>query len=228
MSIKPKFAGLFGLAAVAALLVMAVGASTAFAFPEFKSSTGKFPVPFKGTGGAAKFESSGKNTVTCEKSKSTGEVKEAISALVTITYEGKCELKGIVTEACPSITTKSLLVMPVIDLPGGKPALLFSAHEGAVAEFTCTGSNKVKVKVTGSIVCLTEPTGKFVKEGTVTCKKGAAAGSQEDEESENAAKEKTINFLEAESTLGIFKLKEKDSQETTEKVTYETAEVEIT
>jgi len=225
MSIKPKFAGLFGLAAVAALLAMSVGASAAFAFPEFKAS--KFPVEFKGTGGTATFESTGKNTVTCEKSESTGKVESAISVLVDIVYSGKCTLKAVtpitVTEECPSIKTKSLLIMPVFILPSLRVGLLISAQagEGAIAEFTCSGSDKVKVKVTGSVICLPTPVGKPVTAGEVICKKVAGKpGVQEFTESENSAKEKTLNHLTAESTLGIFKTSETDSQETTEKVEY--------
>ncbi|MGA8353830.1 MAG: hypothetical protein WB698_06660 [Solirubrobacteraceae bacterium] len=224
MSIKPKFAGLFGLAAVTALLVMAVGASGASAFSEFKAA--KFPVAFTGTGGTATFESENKNVVTCEKSASTGSVKSAISATVIITYSGKCQLKAEsplkFTESCPTITTTELLIMPV-QLLNGKASLLIaslSGPTGTIAKFTCTGEHKVEVTVTGSVICGNSPIGVSSKTGTVTCKKGTKAGEQEFTESENSAKEKTKNVLTATSTLGIFKVSEKDSQETTEAVTY--------
>ncbi len=219
--------GVLALAAAAAMLVaVAAGAS------EWKTT--KFPVSFNGSGlGLYKFESEHLNVVSCEKSKTEGSFESSTSEKVTITHEGKCELKVEsplkFSEACPTITTKELNVKPISKLNGGtKTGLLFSAVSGPIAEFTCTGSNKTALKITGSVLCESNPIGKLSTTSTITCKKGAKHDEQEFTSGENEqTKTKVTDGLTAESTLGIFKITEKDSQETTEDVTY-SAEIEQT
>jgi hypothetical protein len=222
--------GVLALAAVAAMLVAAVGTSAAGA-SEFKTTGAP---TFLGEGlGAATFLSSGLNVVTCEKSHSKGSIENSSLAKVIVTYFGKCELHAETplkfTEACPTITTKELDIKPISKLNGGtKTGLLFAALSGTIATFTCTGSNKVEVKVTGSVLCESTPIGKLSFTGKVICKKGAKHGEQEFTSGENTQQKHTVtDELMAESTLGIFKTSEKDSQETTEDVTY-SAEVEQT
>jgi hypothetical protein len=223
-----RMIGVLALAAAAAMLVVAaVGTSAASAAAGFKTHSGSFPVEFLGEGlGVSTFESSGKNTVTCENSHSKGKVLSGTLASVTITYLNKCELKGTVTEACPTITTKELLLTPLSNLnPGSttKLGLLVLAKSGVIAEFTCTGSGKTVVKVTGAVVCESTPGGVEVTQGKVICKKGSKAGEQEFTSGTGPTGATLGGTLTAEATLGFFKLSEKDSQTTTEDVTYKEA-----
>jgi hypothetical protein len=216
--------GALALVAVAAMFVAAAAGAS-----EFKTS--KFPVSFKGVGlGLNLFQSENNNLIMCNKSSSTGTLESATLAKVTVTYE-TCELKAVspisVSEACPNITTKELDIKPISKLnKGTKTGLLFAAVSGAIAEFTCSGGDKVKVKVTGSVLCESTPIGPpAVTEGKVSCKKKAGVnGEQEFTEGENTQSKTTVkDALTAESTLSIFKVTEKDSQETTEDVTYSAA-----
>jgi hypothetical protein len=224
MRIKPKFARLFGLTAAAALLAMAVGAS-AYASAGFKTHSGTFPVEFLGEGGAYRFESAGKDTVTCENSHSKGSIVSSTLAKVTITYLNKCELKGIISETCPTITTKELLITPLDALNGGaKLGWLFVPRSGTeLANFTCTGSGKTNVKITKAVVCESTPGGVMVTKGQVICRKGSSAGEQQFTSGTSPTGAVLVGTLTAEATLGFFKITEKDSQETTENVTYKEA-----
>lgn len=222
LQLKRMIGALVLAAAAAMLLASAAGAS------EFKAN--KFPVEFKGTGlGLNLFQSANNNLVMCNKSSSTGSVTSATLAKVIVTYEG-CELKAVspitVNEACPTITTKELDIKPISKLnKGEKTGLLLSALAGGnIAEFTCSGGDKVNVKVSGSILCESTPIEKAVTEGMISCKKKAGVnGEQEFTEYENSAKETIKDGLTAESTLSIFKVSEKDSQETLEDVVYKEA-----
>jgi len=230
MRLKMKqMVGVLALAAAAAMLVAAMAGAS-----EFK--TAKFPVSFHSLGlGLSTFQSENNNTVVCHHSLATGTLESATSAKATVTYSVGCELKAEsplkFSEACPTITTKELNIKPIAKLNGGtKTGLLFSAATAGatIATFTCSGSNKTEVKVTGSVLCESNPIGKLSSTGTITCKKGAKAGEQEFTSGENEQSKTTVkDGLTAESTLGIFKVTEKDSQETTEDVTYG-AEVEQT
>jgi hypothetical protein len=219
-----------GIALVAVFAMSAVVASAAFGASEFKTKT--FPVTFTGKGTDPEFESAGKNIVKCEKSESTGKVTGATAAEVAVTYSGNCELKAEtplkITEKCPTIKTTALATEPVEKLnKSTKTGLDIKAKSGAIAEFTCEGSDKVKVKVTGSVICESTPIGKKATKGEIICKQTATPGEQEFTEATNSKKEVFKDSLEAESTLSIFKLKEKDAQITTEAVSY-SAEIEQT
>jgi hypothetical protein len=224
MRIKLKLMGLFGLVAVAALLAMAIGAFAAGA-SEFKTQSGMFPVSFLGEGlGLSTFLSSGLNSVTCQHSHSKGEVISSTLVKETITYLTGCEV-GPTKLTCPTITTKELLVTPLDKLNGGtKLGLLVLPKSGTIiAEFECTGSSKVKVEVSGAVICEGTPGGKLVAQGKVICKAGATHGSQEFTSGTDPTGKTVGGSLTATSTLGIFKISEKDSQATTEDVAYSAA-----
>jgi hypothetical protein len=126
-------------------------------------------------------------------------------------------------EACPTITTNKLDVVPLSKLNGitGKTGLLilpFARSE--IASFTCSGSNKTEVKVKGSVICESTPIGSIFTKGKVICKAGTVHGTQEFS-SGTAPSGNTVSAgLIAESTLSIFKITEKDSQTTTEDLEY--------
>jgi hypothetical protein len=228
--------GVLGLAAVAAMLVAAMGASSAYAKPEFKTHSGNFPVKFLGEGlGLSTFLSEGLNSVTCHHSHSTGEVKSPTDAKVVILYLTGCELtvekeplNQKFKEGCPDIKTLDLLIEPLSNLKdvGGNTTKLGLLIQAAVAgqpiaEFECKGHSNIKVKVTGSVVCESTPGGVPVKEGQVICKEGGAKhGTQLFTSGENSTGAIVGSGLIAESNAGIFTFKEVDSQTTTEDVTY--------
>ncbi len=221
-----RMIGVLMLAAMAAMLVAAMGATSAYAKPEFKTS-GTFPVSFLGEGlGKATFLSEGLNSVTCNDSHSKGSVLNSTLASVTITYLGDCLLKGTLSNSCPTITTNELLLTPLSNLNSGtKLGLLVLPKSGTeLASFTC-GSASIKVK--GGVVCESTPGGKLVLAGKVICKAGAKHGEQEFTSGEGPTGSIFTTSLTAESTVSFFKITEKDSQETTEDVTY-TAQVEQT
>jgi hypothetical protein len=232
MRIKLTFAGLFGLAAVAALLAMAVWASAAGA-SEFKTSS--FPVSFLGEGlGLSTFKSENDNLVVCHNSHSKGSIESTTLAKATITYLTSCELTAKTPlsfkEACPTITTKELDIKPVSQLNGGtSTGLLFTAASGTeLAKFTCSGSNKVELKIKGSIICESTPIGSAVTRGQVICKQeGNEEGAQEFTTATYQESTTVVGEPSAESTLGIFKATEQDSQTTAEDIAYAAA-VELT
>lgn len=220
-----------GLCLVAVFALSAVAASSAFGASEFK--TKEFPVEFTGKGGKATFETEKGNIVTCENSASKGKVTGKFAAEATITYSGNCKLKAVsplkIEEECPTIETKPLAVEPVEKLNGGtKTGLDFKGKTSTtIAEFTCTGKEKVKIKVTGSVICASEPIGAPSKIGKVICK--GAKGVQEFTTATNSEGKAFEDSLKAESTKGIFKVEEKDAQTTTEELEYlKGAEVEQT
>jgi hypothetical protein len=235
MRIKLKFAGLFGFAAVVALMAIAVAASAAGA-SEFKTN-GTFPVSALGEGlGASTFLSEGLNAVTCENSHSKGQVENPQKAKVTITYLGKCELIveksaiGKFKEACPNITTNELNIVPLAKLNGGSKlgVLVLPASGTELAKFTCTGSNKVEIKVKGGVICETAPAGIMSKVGGVACMEKGIHGAQEYTSGENPSGATVKTSLTAESKLSIFTVTEKDAQTTFEDVEYTNGEVEQT
>ncbi|HEX3435111.1 MAG TPA: hypothetical protein VHT25_13745 [Solirubrobacteraceae bacterium] len=214
---------LLGLASVA-LIVMAVSASSAFGFSEFNAAGKANPagITTKGAGGKAFFESVGGNKVECEKSASTGKFVSHTEAVVEkLEYSGNCKLSGTISAKCPTISIKELKVTPGTN--AGKPVDWFQPKVGTtMAEFTCEST---KVKVIGSVICLNKKPTLGLK-GEVECKQ-TAKGKQEFKEGEFLGKTETGKFLEAEATLGFFKLKEEDAQNTTEVIT-SSAEVEQT
>lgn len=218
-----RMIGVLMLAATAAMLVAAMGATSAYAKPEFKAPGG-FPVTFTGEGGLAKFLGSKLNEVLCHKSSSTGEVTSSTDAKVTITYLNGCEVKGTVNEACPTITTKELLIVPLSNLNLGKALglLVLPVTGTLIAAFTCSGGSKVEVDVTGKIVCESTPGGLLVTKGETICREGAKHGEQQFTNGENS--QGTTMFggsLTATSTvLKFFETTEPDAQVTTEVVTY--------
>ncbi len=227
MRIKPKFAGLFWLTAVVALLAIAVGTSTADA-SEFKAPGG-FPVTLLGEGvGLSTFLSEGLNSVTCHNSHSKGSVTSSTDIKATITYLTGCELVvekssiGKFKEACPTITTKELLIVPLSKLNEGiKTGLLVLPATGTeLAAFTCTGSNKAEVKVKGSVICEPTPIDTKITKGKNICKAATPHGTQEFTLGTNPSGTIVKAGLTTETTIVGFKTTEKDSQETTENVTY--------
>jgi hypothetical protein len=229
MRIKLRLAGLFGLTAVAALLAMAVCAAAAGA-STFRSQSGSFPVSFLGEGlGEPTFLSEKLNSVKCHNSHSSGSVEGTSLAKVLILYLTGCELNAEsplkFKETCPSIMTKELFIRPLSKVggTGTTTGVLVTATSGNIAEFTCTGSNKASVKVSGSVICESSPVGKLVTQGKIICKAGATHGSQELTKGELPSGASVTAGLTAESTLGIFKVTEKDSQTATEDVTYKEA-----
>jgi hypothetical protein len=207
-----------------ALSVMAMSASSAFGFSEFNGPAKANPAGTKitGVGGKAFFESAGGNKVECEKSKSKGEfLSHTEGKVTTLEYEGNCKLSGTVNSTCPTIPIKELKVTPGHN--GTSKVLWFQPKVGTtLAEFTC---GSTKVKVTGSVICLNKKPALGLK-SEAECKQ-SAKGKQEFKEGEFLGKTETGKFLEAEATLGFFKLKEEDAQNTTEVLTA-TAEVEQT
>jgi hypothetical protein len=215
---------IINLALMAVFAVSAVGASAAFAVSEFKATS--FPVTFTGKGdGLSRFETPSGSTVTCEASSSFGKVLSAFDVDVKITYS-ICSLKATspigVTDTCPNVLTKLLLITPVDKLGGGtKTGVLVAAvGGGAITSFTCTGTSTVEVVVKGSVICESQPIGVSTLKGVVACRQGASLGEQEFKTATNRNGLVTEDFLEAESTLSIFKIKEKDAQITQELITY--------
>lgn len=219
-----RIIGVLGLAAMAAMLVTAMGATSAYAKPEFAvKATEKFPVTFKGEGGLAKFLGSKLNQVLCHDSTSTGEVTSSTDAKVTILYLSGCETKGAVNETCPDIKTNELLIVPLSNLNlGTKLGLLVLAAKAGetIATFKCNGGTEVKV--TGSVVCESTPGGLLVTKGQVICKEGTKHGEQEFKSGEDSLGSTMVggSLIAEAKVFEFFKEKEPDSQETTEKVTY--------
>ena len=207
--------------AVAMLLVMAIGASAAFARSEFKFSS--FPDNFEGKGGRVTIEAEHGSTVTCEKSETKGKMTGFTLLEVAVTYSGNCELKSAefeFTEKCPTITSSVLLVETVDKLnKGTKAGLYYKPKSGAIAEFTCEGSHKVKVKVTGSVICESTPIAKATTKLEVICKRTAKAGEQEFTEATNSSGKVFTAFLKAEG-FPVFGPEEKDALITTEVLTF--------
>lgn len=209
---------------VAALLVMAVGASAAFARSEFKWT--KTPLSFTGKAGAVTLESESGAVVTCEKSSSVGDLGSATKLEMGVTYEGNCKLvdtNGAINESCPTTTTKELVVEPGEKLGGGtKVGLYFKPASGdVIAEFHC---GSAEVKVMGSFACESTPIGTIVTNLGVLCQK---TGSGEQEFKTIEIDGKTVNAeLKMEST-GIFKVVEKVALVSTETLTF-SSEIEQT
>lgn len=219
-----RMIGVLGLAAMAAMLVAAMGATSAYAKPEFKTSG--FPVEFLGEGlGKSTFLSENSNSVTCNNSHSKGSVESATLAKVTILYLNSCLLDGAIKEPCPDIKTNELLITPLSNLNGGKALglLILPVSGTELAKFTCEGSTRVEVKVKGAVVCESTPGGRLVTEGQVVCKGVNPPGSQEFTSGEGPTGSKLGGTLTAESKAGFFKFSEKDSQTTIEDVTYKAA-----
>jgi hypothetical protein len=223
-----RMTGVLVLAA-AAMLVAAMGTSAAGA-SEWKTSGG-FPVAFLAEGlGNSTFLSESLNSVSCKNSHSKGEVRSATLVKVLITYLTGCELVAVTPlvfkEACPTITTKELDVVPLSKLNGGtKTGLLVLPAAGTeLANFTCSGGNKIAIKFTGSVIAESTPVGMLVTQSKVIYKALATKhGAQEFTSGTNPQGTVVKAGLKAESTLGIFKLTESDSLESTRDVIYSQA-----
>jgi hypothetical protein len=217
-----RMIGVLGLAAMAAMLVAAMGATSAYAKAEFKAAS--FPVEFLGEGlGLSRLLSENLNLVLCHMSSSTGSVETSLLAKVTITYLTGCELKGTVNESCPTITTNELLIHPLSKLNGGtKLGLLFLPKSGTeLAKFTC---GSVTIKVKRGVICESTPGGRPVLQGKVICKANPGKhGFQEFTSGTGPLGGVLTTSLEAESTIIFFKGGEPVAQETTEDVTYKIA-----
>jgi hypothetical protein len=218
-----------GLCLVAVFALSAVAASAAFgaesAFLNSKKEGPTSSTTSKGKGvGVSFFEGSGGGKVECEKSASEGHFVGELEARVTkLEYSGNCKLtSSIANESCPTIKINELKVLPGTEVGNEKVRLeVFLPVSGSVmTEFTC---GSVKVKVTGGVVCQNKNP-KLGLKTEIECK--GSKGVQEFTKAIVNGKEET-DSLEAESSLSIFKLKEKDAQNTTEEVT-SSAEVEQT
>jgi hypothetical protein len=163
-----------GLALVAVFLLGAVGAASASAaLPEFKAPGG-FPVQFSATGGAGKLETVAGRTVTCPKSKATGEVVSATEAKkIVVEFEGCNAIVIGITFNCGTITSNTLkasphyLTNPNSSAEVGLDFLPVSGTE--LAKFTCMsifGNETLAVK--GSVVGKITPINKATKSATLT------------------------------------------------------------
>lgn len=215
--------GLAGLLAVVAMVVMAMSASAAFGFSEFKST---FPNKFHGTGGLATFLGEKGTIVMCNKSLSTGEVTSAeLATKIVITYSGDCLLQKAPIEngaACgtsETITTEELKASPATISGGSNRGLLLLPARGtALAKFKCGGAS---ITVKGAILCEDEPnTGKPGLTGKIVCADGSKVGEQKFTSGEVLGSTVSNVSLTAEAT-DIFTITEKDAQATEETVTYE-------
>lgn len=219
------------LSAAVAMLFMATGASAAFG-SEFQTAGKGNPagVTFTGKGGAATFETEKGTTVTCEKSASSGKLLNGLEAEVTsIKYTGKCTI-SIGSAECEStgagkgnITTNTLVVQPGTEIGNKKTRLqdVSAKSGGTLVEFTC---GSIKVKVTKSVICENTKPESGVTTTLVCAKKaGGKDGEQKFVEMERDNKEVVKNFLEAEAEVAGIKLKEKDSQTTSETLEFSEA-----
>jgi hypothetical protein len=152
-----KIVGLV-LLAVVALSAFASATSLA-AVPVAKTLSGEvFPATFTGTSGKGELVTLAKTTVTCEKGKSSGELKgttgESTEGTAKLTFEG-CKSSGFacntVKEASGVIVTSGTTKV-VWDPKKGNHALLLKVTE---TKFECT--SLVKVTVKGNILLLIKP-----------------------------------------------------------------------
>jgi hypothetical protein len=231
-----RISGVLGIAAVAAMLVASAVGTSAAGASEWKTN-GTFPIEAlgEGLGTSTLLLSEGLNSVSCENSHSKRSFESFTKAKVTITYLGKCELIveksaiGKFKEACPNITTNELNIVPLSKLNGGSElgVLVLPASGTELAKFTCTGSNKVEIKVKGGVICESSPIGELSKLGGVACRESGLHGAQEYTSGENPSGATVKTSLTAESKLSIFTVTEKDAQTTFEDLEY-TGEVEQT
>jgi hypothetical protein len=227
LELKQTIGVLVLVAAAVMLVAAAVGTSVAGA-SEFKTIA--FPVSILGEGlGLTTYLSEKLNFVACENTHSKGSFENSTLATETITFLTKCELEVVTPlvfkEACPTITTNKLDIVPLSKLNGGtKTGLLYLPFTGSeLAKFTCSGSNKTEVKVKGSVICESTPIGSQVTKSKDVCKAGTAHGTQEFSSGTNPSGATVTAGLTAESTLGIFKITEKDSAEGTLDLEYSKA-----
>jgi hypothetical protein len=222
--------GLAGPLAVVAMIVMAVGASAAFGFSEFKPGTGgKFPIAFHGLGGLATFTSAEGTTITCHHSLTSGEVLSSTLADLKAKYTSDCLIENTplgVEEGAEcggsKIETNALDVKPITitgHLSSNRGLLIQPATSGgAIAKFSCGG---IAVEVKGGVICEDVPnTGKPSTSGLVTCaQNGTKNGEQLYTSGEVLGTNVSKVSLTAEAK-DIFTFTEKDSQATEETVTY--------
>lgn len=220
MRSKRRPLGVGVMAAVVAMLAMAVVASAAFGSSEFKTS-GAFPVTIKGKGGRVTLEAEHGDSLSCEKSSLAGSITGPKTVTATLTFAGKCELKGTVTATCPTLVTKELNGEPGENLGGPvvgkttKDGLLFTATTEPIAEYTCGSTT---YKFVGGFICESRPIGRMAKTGTLVCQQ-TSAGEQEFTSIEIGGKVFEAG-LKAESALGFFKLNEKLALSMTEELTF--------
>jgi hypothetical protein len=173
----PKSLGLAGLVAVAAMLVMMVGAATASAaaLPEFKSASGTFPVPFTSESVLpleptlfSSIEGIGQRNVKCKMSKDKGEVSSAKEVKKVLVDYTECFEESAPTKMC---TTKGSALGLIItkDIMGRtgwitgtsltKAGIELLPESGKVfAEFTCEGEAE-EVTVEGCTIGEATPLG---------------------------------------------------------------------
>jgi hypothetical protein len=187
-----KYLKMLGLAALAALCVMAlVGAGTASASePKAEPEGGAFPVEFSGSGGTGLLETVAEGTkirkVHCTENTSVGEIDSATTAKnVEVTFKGctaegpfgnvNCTTAGKSTGEITTTTLKGTLVY--IKSGSSEAGILLQPVSGNFAEFTCGGLQKLAVS--GSVVGKLTPVNTLTKTYTLTFSQ--KAGKQEPE-----------------------------------------------
>src|SRR6266850_5279563 len=212
-----------GLAAVAALLVTAMGASAAFGFSEWLAAGGANPngITITGKGGAARFESKGGNVIKCEESASTGTFKGTTEASTVVEYTKNCKISGTLNGACTEpIKTETLTALPgtIATAASGRGLLLLPAAGTVMAKVTCAGT---KITVEGGVVCESEPVKKLSTTGKVICKEKLNAKGEEEKGVQQFTEIEVGGKNEKDELIAnaIF-IKEKDAQVTTETLTF--------
>ena len=222
---------LMGLLVVGPTLVMAIGASPAFATAasEFLKEGKVSPagLTFTGAGALATFKGAKGSIVTCEKSASSGKIISATEAEVVVTYSGSCELKKAAVEGSCSntrnpgeIKTEKLTVQPGV-ISGSGRGLLFTASGDKLAEFTC-GSAKAKITVTGGLICENPEPKVLSEKGLIVCTQVSGKEGVQSFKSIDLEVGKLIDaHLTAKATIfEIFEETEEDAQITNEMVLY--------
>lgn len=159
----PAKIGRLSLALAAVLLLGAIAANVASA-AEFQAKP-SFPVKFTGEGGAGLLETKAGHSVTCKRTKATGEVANATAVGGLTVHFEECFAEHLVPLTCTGgggvsgeIVTNTIVGTPVdLDPLHVQAGLLLesSAAGGVFAEFTCENTAlgvKEKIKVTGQVI----------------------------------------------------------------------------
>lgn len=226
MKSKRRPVGVGIVAAVVAMLAMSVGASAAFGYSEFKVNK-TFPVAITGEGGQAQLVS-GDNVITCEHTASNWKLGSPTSITGSITYSGKCELKGKISGSCTEpIQTEELTVQPGTIGGGSDRGLLFTSSDGVVAKLTC---DHISFKVEGELVCESRGfVGKLAAKGEFVCseKKNEASEPIPGEQMFTTISVTGVEKLKQELTAGGVFTNEKVAEVMTEQLTFEPTGTEI-
>jgi hypothetical protein len=170
----PKSLGLAGLVAVAAMLVMAVGAATASAaaLPEFKTKA--FPVTFTSASVLpleptlfSNIEGIGQKNVKCKMSSDKGEISSAKEVKKVLVDYTECFEESAPTKMCTTAghTLGLIITKDIMGRTGWitgtsltKAGIELLPESGAFAEFTCEGEAE-EVTVEGCTIGEATPLG---------------------------------------------------------------------